>query len=480
MDACRMNPVNLESRAPIYTLPWQPGQQRYQTTSQGSSRAAGKERNLVLNNYDAAEIQPLDQWVQTNLQKRVVTKKRKLSNRLVIIAHQVLYDRQWCLNCGVIIENGYIRSVKAAASIEPQKGDIVHVYPSATLSPGFIDLLIHGADGHDVMHSTVESMHGIASKLVEEGTTAFLPSTMTASVEAMQKVARVIHESMQTQNPGQAAILGWHAEGPYFAREKIGCHDLSCQRNPSFDEVIQWQKASGYSLKIITVAPELPEALPFIRWASDNGIVISIGHTMAHCDQTYAAIDHGATMATHLYNAMENGSHKKAGCSTGIKTHPKGIYYTLIVDGVHIDSPMILELSGQQGFTTRGILITDGIMAKYKADGTYVFGGQEIVVNGKVARLMGKDNLAGSILKMNEAVANVLTFAPNISLADALLMASYNPARAISAFGKGLVSEGYDADITLLDNQYNVLATYRSGRMVYQLPGVADFYELTY
>lgn len=478
IDVYQLAQWSFSAEVPTYQLPLQTGNQcRYQMAQQGGKQTGGRKRRHSLS--EEAEDELLEQWVKNQILKQIHTKKRKQFDRLVIFAHQVLHGRDWCQNCAVIIENGYINSVQPATSVRFRSGDVVHVYPSATLSPGFVDVLIHGANGHDVMHGTVASLHGIASKLVEEGTTSFLPGSMTASRGDMMRVARAVFESMQSQSLWQAKILGWHAEGPYFAADKIGCHDPGYRRDPDIDEVSQWQKASGYSLKVITVAPELPNALPFTRWASVNGIVVSIGHTMADCRETLAAIDHGASLATHLYNAMNNGSHQKAGCSTAIKTHPKGVYFTLIVDGLHIDPANIHDLASRADFTSRAILITDGIMAKYKNDGTYTFGGQRIVVNGKEARLEEKGNLAGSILKMNEAVANLLTFAPQISLKDALLMASYNPARAIGAFRKGLVSEGFDADITLLDDQLNVLATYREGKLARQLPELRDFYEFT-
>lgn len=468
---------NFYSEVPVYQLPLQTGYNNFQITLRESRLIAGKKRQHV-SDHDVEDEAP-DQWLKHNILRQMTTKRRKQAGRLVIFANQVLHGRDWCRNCAAIIKNGYIESVQLATSVRFRSGDVVHAYPSATLSPGFVDVLIHGANGHDVMHGTVESLHGIARKLVEEGTTAFLPSSMTASREDMMRVAGVIRESMQRQSPEQAEILGWHAEGPYFAAEKIGCHNPDCRRNPDINEVSQWQRVSGYSLRVITVAPELPGALPFTRWASGNNIVVSIGHTMADCTGASAAIDHGATMATHLYNAMNNGSHQKAGCSTAIKTHPDSIYFTLIVDGLHIDPANILDLAARTDFASRAILITDGIMAKYKKDGTYTFGGRRIVVRGKEARLEGRGNLAGSILKMNEAVANLRAYAPNISLKDALLMASDNPARAIQAFGRGLVSEGYNADITLLDTEYNVLATYRGGNRVYQASAPDDFYEFT-
>ena len=468
---------NFDTEVPIYKLPLQTGYGDYRMAQRDRKIIAGKKRRHSPDNEE--EDLSLDQWIKEQIRKMVTTKKRKLQSRLIIFAYQVLHGREWCQNCGVVIENGHIDSVKLATSIRFRSGDVVHVYPTATLSPGFIDVLIHGANGHDVMDGTVESLHGIARKLVEEGTTAFLPSSMTASEIDMKKTAIAVYGSMQSQPHDQAKILGWHAEGPYFSAEKIGCHDPECRRNPDIREVIKWQSASGNTLKVITIAPELDGAELFIRWASMHNIVVSIGHAMATCEQTKAAIDNGATLATHLFNAMNNGSHQRAGCSAAIKTHPRRIFFTLIVDGLHIDPVNIQDLAERIDFSSRAILVTDGIMAKYQEDGTYTFGGRRVVVKGKEARLEKEGNLAGSILKMNEAVANMLAYAPHLSLKDVLLMASYNPARAIDAFGKGLVSEGYDADITLLDGLYNVLATYRSGSMAYQFPGLSDFYEFT-
>lgn len=231
----------------------------------------------------------------------------------------------------LLLNNGTIDSVKPATSIHFRSGDVVHVYPSATLSPGFIDALIHGADGYDVMDGTVESLHGIARRLLDEGTTAFLPSSMTASEVDTKKAARAIYDSMRSQTFNQAKILGSHGEGPYFSIEKIGCHDLECRRDPDIREVIKWQSASGHALKVITVAPELDGAIPFIRWASENGIVVSIGHTMATCEQTQAAIDAGATMATHLFNAMNMVLIKERDARQPLKPIPKEFFSLLLL-----------------------------------------------------------------------------------------------------------------------------------------------------
>ncbi len=403
------------------------------------------------------------------------SKQRKVSRRLLIEAPEILYGKEWRYNHTVIIEYGHISAVMPTAAVRKRSGDEVHSYSSATLSPGFIDILIHGADGHDVMDGTAEAILAIANKLKEEGTTSFLPSTMTASQEGMLQAATMIRQAMERQTIYQTAIIGWHAEGPYFAVQKIGCHDPACRQDPNIDQVEEWRRVSNDSLKMITIAPELPTASLFIRWAKAAGITASIGHTIANYEQTWEAIGHGATAATHLFNAMNNGNHQVAGCSAAIQGHPGNIFYTLIVDGIHIHPGNILVLARQFDFAERAILVTDGIRAKYKKDGTYFFGGQDIVVKGREARLKKGGNLAGSILKMNEAVANLLAYAPHISRATALLMASYNPARAINEFRKGLVLENYEADITLLDDAYNVLAVYRAGTLIHQGPALMGF-----
>ncbi len=401
-----------------------------------------------------------------------IRKKRKKESRLLIQPEKVLANQQFYYDHIVTIKNGSIHSITPIESVVINDSDEVHYYPTGTLAPGFIDILTHGANGYDVMDETAESIEHIASALPQEGTTSFLPSTMTDTVANTKRAALNIWQATQFQSPLSAAIIGWHAEGPYFSEEKIGCHDPACRREPDIRELSKLQSLSHGLLKIVTVAPELPGAVKMIQWAARHGIVASIGHTMADCDTSLTAISAGARLATHLYNAMNEGDHHTAGCTAAIHIHPHEIMYTLIIDGFHIARPKVHELSLMRGFANRAILITDGISAKYKPDGHYTFGHMKVVVEQSVARLVKGKNLAGSTLKMNEAVANIQNFTQqNVSREQALLMASHNPARVLGIQQqKGLISPGLDADLVVLDDREEVLATYRNGQLIYSAP----------
>ncbi|MGI9274512.1 MAG: N-acetylglucosamine-6-phosphate deacetylase [Endozoicomonas sp.] len=409
-----------------------------------------------------------DEKVTHGHDTRLKNKRRKIT-RLLIQAAQVLYRDELTNDMTIIVMGGLIKDVKPTSEVTVEKGDEVHTYFGETAAPGFIDTLIHGADGHDVMDGTVEAILGIARRLPEEGVTGFLPSSMTASYLDTRKAAKVIAEAAAINPPSNAAVLGWHAEGPYFSPSKMGCHNPDCRQDPSIREVSKWWSASHNLLKIITVAPELPGAVNLIRWAIPNGIVVSLGHTAADYQETQAAIAAGAGLATHIYNAMAE-SHQRTGCALCVQRF-SNIPFTIIVDGLHLDRHFVQTLTATTpDFSRRAILISDGIRAKYKPDGIYEFGGMKIEVREGAARLTtGEKNLAGSIVKMNEAVANIQTFSVGaVSRSQALLMASHNPAKLLNLERSlGMIHSGMQADIVILGEGESVIATYRKGRRIF-------------
>ncbi len=318
--------------------------------------------------------------------------------------------------------------------------------------PGFIDQHIHGAGNIDTMDN--KSIEDVSKILLQEGTTSFVPTTMTYDLNVVKDIIDTLAKYKRTVG---ANILGVHVEGPFIEGvEYIGAQNKKYVTKPSAEDLAKLNETKF--VKMVTYAPELDDDFSMTEYMRDNHIVGSIGHSGASMSEAEAAIEHGASCFTHLHNACSGHHHRNPGVvSAAFATDEVA---ELIVDGIHIhpDSVrMTYKIKGRDGI----ILITDAIRAKGMNDGDYDLGGQTVHKVGMEARL---DNgaLAGSVLLMNQAVKNMNEFS-RCSLAEAVQMASYNPAKNLGLENKGLIKEGYDFDITVLDENLNVVETYVNG-----------------
>lgn len=330
--------------------------------------------------------------------------------------------------------------------------------------PGFIDNHVHGGDGADITLDGVEGVRHTARHLLRYGTTAFLPTTVSARHDVLVAAIEGCHEASEADSRPQAEILGIHVEGPYINRKKKGAQPAEAIRDPDPEEFRELLEAAQGLLRVMTVAPEIPGALDLVKELVSHGIVASLGHSEATYDQTLAAMEVGATQATHLFNAMDPIHHRRPSLLLAALLEP-GLRAEVIADGVHLD-PHCVKLAVRQKGPEGVLLITDGMAAVGRPDGIYTLGDNRVTVRGDLCTL-DDGTIASSMLTMNRAVRNAMAFA-GVSLVDAVRMASLVPARAAGADDrKGSLEPGKDADLALLNPDFSVAQTVMAGEVVW-------------
>ncbi len=363
---------------------------------------------------------------------------------------------------GILIRDGVIESVAPRSSMMVPAGAQENVATDKIAAPGFIDVHIHGAGGHDVMEGTEEALHAVASKIASHGTTAFVATTVTADPEAICKssegIARYIVQQHGNSRP-DAEILGIHFEGPFISPLRRGVHPPEWIKLPSSELLDKFIVAAQGNALILTIAPELLGAMPCIDAARKAGMIVGIGHTDATYEQARAALARGAHHAIHTYNAMRPFSHRDAGVIGAVLTSPE-ISAELIADGVHVDETAMRILLQAKG-ATGVILISDGISATGMPDGKYILGGFEITVSAGVCR-NAEGKLAGSTLTLDRALRNIVRLGSSVG--DALQMLTYNPAKLLGIeHKKGVLRANADADVILLNEALEVTQVFTRG-----------------
>lgn len=385
-------------------------------------------------------------------------------SRIILSGMQILLGNEWSTDHAVVVEEGLIKAVLPADMTGHQlPAREIKYSRHHYLIPGLIDLHIHGAHGHDVMDGSPESLRGLCAALAAEGITGFLATTMTAPTERLEFVLKTIAEFM----PGSegAALLGIHLEGPFISRDKMGAQDGSHAAVPDENWVRQWHETTRGALKLITLAPELAEAIPLIKTLRRLGVVASVGHTNATYAETNHALAAGCSHATHLFNAMR-GLHQREPGAAGALLLADKVNVELIADGWHLH-PAIVDLAWRLKGADKIVLVTDAMRAKCLGDGAYDLGGQRVDVRGGCATL-ADGTLAGSTLRMPQAIQNMTQYT-ECTLADAVRMASVNPARILGlSHCKGSIENGKDADLVVMDSSFEVELTLRGGREIYK------------
>lgn len=326
------------------------------------------------------------------------------------------------------------------------------------LSPGFIDIHIHGCKGKDTMDDNDDSIPDISKSIAATGVTAFMPTTMTMKFSAIEKTVNRIRRHMNN-GPG-AQILGCNLEGPFISDEYKGAHDGRYIIKPDFSRIKDFMDV----IKLVTIAPEEKGSDEFIESCIKNGIITSIGHTKANYEQAMRAIGKGASHITHIFNAMTPLHHRNPGVVGAAMDST--VSCELIADNIHVDPAIqriILKIKGTAGI----ILVTDAMRACLLEDGVYDFGGQKVLVKGDEARL-ASGQLAGSLLTLNKALKNFINNT-GISLINAVKMVTENPARLLGILDrKGSIEIGKDADLSLFDDNFNICRTFVKGKKVYE------------
>lgn len=331
--------------------------------------------------------------------------------------------------------------------------------------PAFIDEHIHGAGGADAMDATEEALQTISAYVAKEGTAAFLATTMTQSKENISAALANVKKVIDKGEFKGAEVLGVHLEGPFISPKHVGAQPLEYVATPKAETFDEYNAISGGNIKIVTLAPEVDGGLELISHLAKNGVVASIGHTGAKYSDVENAVKHGAKSVTHTYNAQTALHHREAGV-VGAAMLLDELNCEMICDTIHVSVPaikLVIKNKPHDKFT----LITDAMRAKGMPDGLSELGGQQVFVKNGEARL-ADGTLAGSVLKMNVAIKNLVEKV-GIGFTDAVDFATANPAKNLGVYSeRGSIEVGKRADITVLDKDYNVLYTVRGGEVIYK------------
>lgn len=374
----------------------------------------------------------------------------------------VYVDGQGLVKTSISIENGKIAKIDENLQLT----NWYDLPDDAIVLPGFIDEHIHGSATADAMDGKVEALSTISNSIACEGTTAYLATTMTQSHENIMNAMAAVHDYRQKDIKDGAELLGIHLEGPYINKSKAGAQPAEYIVKPNLGEFNEYNAASGNCIKIVTLAPEIDGSDDFIKQLIAKNIQVNIGHTSATYEQANRATELGARCVTHTFNAQSAFSHREIGV-VGCALKNDLLSCEIICDLIHVSAPAI-QLLVKNKPHDKIVLITDAMRAKNLGDTVSELGGQTVYVKNGEARLQD-GTLAGSVLKMNDAVKNMVKTC-GVSICDASDFASKNPAQNLGVFDKmGSIAVGKNANFAVLSStDFSVYLTVRDGNVIYK------------
>ena len=335
-------------------------------------------------------------------------------------------------------------------------------YNNKRIVPGFIDIHTHGAYKFDTNDANMEGLRNWTKNITAEGVTGICPTTITQSKEVLTKAVENVADVVDAGYEG-AEILGIHFEGPYLDMVYKGAQPEQHIKQPNVEEFKHFQKAAKGLIKIITMACEKDEDFELTEYCAQNGVLVSMGHSASTYEEAVMAVAHGAQSMTHIFNGMTPFHHRNPGL-VGAAMRFRDVFGEVICDGNHsnVNSLNNLFMAKGRDYT---IMITDALMAKGCPIGSkHIFGGNEIEIypDGS-AHLTGSKSLAGSTLNVNKGL-KLLVEEAMVPFDYALNSCTLNPARALRIDDhKGKIMTGYDADMVVLDDNYDVIQTYARG-----------------
>ncbi len=341
----------------------------------------------------------------------------------------------------------------------PQPADLA--LGDVTVVPGFVDMHTHGGGSGAFPEASDESSRAAVGLHRRHGTTTMLASLVSAHQAELVQQVSVLAEQVQ-----DGLIAGIHLEGPWLSANRCGAHEPSALRSPDLSEIERVFAAAKGGIRMVTIAPELDGSIPAIRRMVDAGAVAAIGHTDASYEQVRTGVAAGATVATHLFNAMRPIHHREPGPVVALLEDPR-VTVELITDGVHLHPALYREVTRHVG-PDRVALITDAMAAAGMADGSYTLGALDVEVSDGVARVAGSDTIAGSTATMDQVFRLAVTnsgLPRDEALAVAVRQACINPARAVGLPTEGL-AVGASADLVVLDDDLRVTKVLHRGAWV--------------
>ncbi|OSC43036.1 N-acetylglucosamine-6-phosphate deacetylase [Mycobacterium decipiens] len=333
--------------------------------------------------------------------------------------------------------------------------------PDSVVVPGFVDMHVHGGGGASFTEGTAQEVARAAEFHLRHGTTTTLASLVTVApaqlIAAVARLAETIHRG----RPG--TVAGIHLEGPWLSEARCGVHDRTQLRDPDPAEIDALLAVADGTLRMVTLAPELPGSHAAIRRFADAGVLVAVGHTDATFEQTTQAIGMGATVATHLFNGMPPLDHREPGPALAL-LQDRRVTVELIADGVHVHPAMLGAVIAAAG-PDRVAMVTDAIAAAGCGDGLFRVGTVPIEVESGVARMSGTSTLAGSTATMDQLFRLVagLGSDPDVALAAAVRMTAATPAATLGLGRVGILRVGFDANLVVLDHDLRVAAVMVNG-----------------
>jgi N-acetylglucosamine-6-phosphate deacetylase len=388
----------------------------------------------------------------------------KIFNGKIITPHKIIEG-------GTVLITGNI--ITAISERDIEAGDATSIDAKGKyISPGFIDIHVHGGGGHDFMDGNEAAFLKIAETHVQYGTTAMLPTTLSSNKEELLQ-SLVVYEKAHKKNIKGSQFLGMHLEGPYLSMNQRGAQDPRYIRDPDpaeYHEIL----LNTSSVKRWSAAPELKGAIAFARYLKSKGILTSIAHTDAIYEEVLEAFENGYSLITHLYSGMSGVTRRKAFRYAGVIESAfiiDEIDVEIIADGIHLPPPLLKLVYKIKG-AERTALITDAMRAAGMPPGESILGslrnGIKVIVEDGVAKLPDRESFAGSVATADRLV-RTMVFMADVSLIDAVKMITSTPARILGiSEKKGELAVGKDADIVIFDNNINVTMTMIKGRVVYE------------
>ena len=366
------------------------------------------------------------------------------------------------------IVHGFIERICTPDETAPQEGQVVDVGHNY-ISPGFIDLHVHGGGGSDFMDGTVEAFTTAARIHLRNGTTSMMPTTLSGSIEDTKRSIEAYRESKDL--PGMPHLLGVHLEGPYFSQEQRGAQDPWYIRNPDPNEYLPLLDAYP-DIRRWSLAPELPGGLEMGRALVERGVIASIAHTNTDYTTILRAMEYGFGLLTHMYSGMSGVFRKHAYRHAGVIESGyliDDLPLEVIADGKHLPVSLLRLIHKVKG-SANICLVSDSLRATGLGEGEFLLGanetGQRVIVEDGVAKLPDRSAFAGSVASGIQLV-RTMHVEVELPLAEAVRMMTVNPARIVGlANRKGKIAPGYDADLVVFDTDFTVQQVMVSGTLV--------------